>query len=189
MRAIETTTSGRRATFCLWVFFLGMLIGCIHPISKSVMETVDRNVAFSVVIQNPRAYSGSIVLWGGLIENVSYGPEGTRLMVIQSPLGVRGYPETSTSDGEFIAHTPQPLDRKVFRPGMKITVAGEIDGVEEKRLGPMEYPLPSVRVIEIHAWTERLWGIFPLTKGWKIDQSGPFASPFQEPPEKRIDMP
>ena len=188
MRVIEAT-SGRWAVFCLGIFFLAGLFSCIHPVSKIVMETVDQKLAFSVVIQNPKAYVGSIVLWGGVIENAVYGPEGTKLIVIQTLLDARGYPQTSTSEGEFIAHTLQSLDLQVFQSGTKVTIAGEIDGVEEKKLGPMEYPRPLVRVIEIHAWTERLWGIFPLTKGWKIDQSGPFPSPFEEPPEKRTDKP
>lgn len=126
---------------------------------------------------------------GGVIENAGHGPEGTKLIVIQTPLDAQGYPQTSTSEGEFIAHTPRSLDLQVFQSGTKVTIAGEVDGVDEKELGPMEYPRPLVRVIEIHAWTERLLGIFPLTKGWRIDQSGPFPSPFEEPPEKRNYVP
>jgi starvation-inducible outer membrane lipoprotein len=188
MRAIQAT-AGRWATFCLWIFFLAGLSGCIHPVSKNVMETVNQDLAFSMVIQNPKAYMSSIVLWGGVIENAGHGPEGTKLIVIQTPLDAHGYPQTNTSEGEFIAHTPKSLDLQVFQSGTKVTIAGEIDGVDEKEHGPMEYPRPLVRVIEIHAWIERLLGIFQLTKGWKIDQSGPFPSPFEEPPEKRNDVP
>ena len=51
--------------------------------------------------------------------------------------------------------TPESLHPLIFRKGMAITLAGMLDGVEEKELGPEKVPRPMVRVIEIHAWTER----------------------------------
>ena len=138
------------------IFLLAGLTGCMQPvISKEVMETVNRNLPFSVVIDNPRSYIGAIVLWGGVIERFIPGPEETRLLVIQCPLDAKQRPQTDTTFGEFVAHTPQSLEPLIFRRGMVITLAGEIDGVQEKELGPEEVPRPLVRVIEIHPWTER----------------------------------
>jgi outer membrane lipoprotein len=155
MRRTTGATPGKWASLWLWIFFLAGLPGCMQPISKDVMATVDRDQTFPVVIKNPKAYIGSIVLWGGVIEKVLHGPEGTKLIVIQSPLDAKEYPQTDATYGKFVAHTPQSLDPLIFREGMKITLAGELDGVQEKELGPEDVPHPMVRVIEIHAWTER----------------------------------
>ena len=165
-----------------WIFLVAGLFGCVQSFSPIVLDTVEKDRTFSVVIQSPKAFIGSIVLWGGVIEKVLQGPEGTKLVVLQTPLNQRGYPQTDTSEGEFIAHTPRSLDPGIFQSGTKITLAGEIDGVEEKDFGPEEYPRPLVRVIEIHAWTEIIWGIFPISrKGWEVDELGPGPSPVEIP--------
>ena len=180
MRGTTGTTLGRWGLLWLWIFLLAGLSGCVHPISKNVMATVDKGQTFSVVIQDPEAYIGSIVLWGGVIEKVLPGPGETRLIVSQTPLSSKGYPQTDATYGEFVAHTPRFLDPEIFRSEMKITIAGEIDGVEEKELGPEEVPRPLVRVIEIHAWPERRWslGSFPIFRGWEFNQYGASAQMF-----------
>lgn len=151
MKWIETI-SGRGAILWPWIFLLAGLSGCMQPFSKSVMASVDRDRTFYVVIENPRAYIGSIVLWGGIIEKALPESGGTRLIVTQTPLDSKGYPQTDTTYGEFIAYTSQTLDRPIFRRGALVTIAGEIDGVQEKETGSMEYPRPIVRIIEIHPW-------------------------------------
>jgi len=182
MRSTTKTTIGRWMGSRSSIFLFTGLFGCVQSFSPIVMDTVEKDRTFSVVIQSPQAFIGSIVLWGGVIEKVLPGPEGTKLIVIQTPLNKRGYPQTNTSEGEFIAHTPRSLDPEIFQSGTKITLAGEIDGVEEKEFGPEEYPLPLVRVIEIHAWTEIKWGIFPISrKGWEVDELGPGPSPVEIP--------
>jgi len=174
MRWMTGAALGRRASLWLWIFFLVGLSGCMHTISKGVMATVDKDRTFSAVIEDPKANVGSTVLWGGVIEKATAGPEGTELIVRQSPLDSKGYPQTDASEGEFIAHAFRPLNPEIFLKGMKVTVAGEIVDVAEKKLGPARYPCPIVRVTEIHAWTKR-WGIFPISRGWEFSQYGPSA--------------
>ncbi len=166
--------------FCLAV------VGCAHPVSRSTRDLVNTELTYSMVMQNPKTYIGSIVLWGGAVEKVLMGAE-TTLLINQMPLNGQDHPKTEETEGEFIAHTPQPLDLEVYRKGTKVTLAGEIDGVEEKDLGPMEYARPRVRIMEIHPWEERLWGIFPLSRkrGWEVDEGGPLPSPFELPGGER----
>ena len=140
-----------------WVFafFCMGLWGCMQPISKNVMATVDPGRSFSVVIDNPKAYIGSVVLWGGVIERYIPGAAEARVLVEQYPVDAKGNPQMDESYGEFVIHTPDGLDRHIFREGMVITVAGMLDGVEEAEDGPQKVLRPTVRVIEIHAWTEK----------------------------------
>lgn len=152
------------------------------------MEAVDPNLTSSRVIEDPDFYVGNKVLWGGVIRENIAEPEGTRVVVTQAPLDPRGYPQIETTLGEFVAHTPLYLDPRRYQAGRKITIVGEIEKVEEKQLGPMEYPRPVLRALDIYLWDEKLWGVFPITRGWKVDQQGPVPSPFVDPYETGSSM-
>jgi outer membrane lipoprotein len=184
---VGESVSGKGPVWWAWVLFFAVLSGCVHSFSPILSDTAEKHLTFEVVIQNPQAYVGSVVLWGGVIRTVMIGPEGTQLIVTQAPLDSKLYPLASATEGDFIVHTLRQLDLTIFSRDTKVTVVGEIDGVNEGEQGPMEYPRPLVRMIEIHAWTEKLWGIFPLTKGWEVDELGPWASPYNRPPERRIE--
>lgn len=158
-----------------WVMAAG---ACAYPISSHVRAEADPTLTLTKVLENPKGYLGSIVIWGGVISKVSRGAEGSRLLVIQAPLDSRGFPQTRLTQGEFIAWTSESIDPRVYRRGLTITLAGEIDDVEEKNLGPMEYPRPVLRIIQIHPWEEKH---FPLTHGnWEGGFNFP-SSPFEEP--------
>jgi outer membrane lipoprotein len=163
----------------IWCLAAG---ACAHPISFLVRAEADPTLTLSKVVENPKTYLGSIVIWGGIISAVSRGPEGTRLLVIETPLDSRGFPQTRVAEGEFIARTPESMDPRVYRRGLAITLAGEIEGVGEKNLGFMEYPRPVLRIIEVHPWGESR---FPLTYGnWEGEfdlPSSPFEEPFADP--------
>ena len=172
IRCTAGATLAGWALLWLGISLLAGLSGCMYPISKGVMATVDKDQTFSAVTQDPETYIDSTVLWGGVIEKVLYGPEGTELIVRQSPLDSKGYPQTDSSEGDFIAHTPRHLPPEDFLKGTKVTVAGKIDEVAGKKLNPQGSPLAMVRVIEIHAWTERRWGSFPIFRGWELSLYG-----------------
>jgi starvation-inducible outer membrane lipoprotein len=130
------------------------------------MAKVNQDRTFAAVMEDPGANVGSTVLWGGVVERVLHSPRGTKLIVSQARLNSKGYPETETTDGEFAAHTSRILDPQTFYKGMKVSIAGEIEGVEEKEFVSDPGPRPVIRIIEIHAWKERSWGSFAISRGW-----------------------
>ncbi len=166
--------TGRPAIWFFMFVFIGIL-GCASSISKEVMEKVDMEKTFPAVMENPQASIGSTVLWGGVIENIRQDAGETKIIVSQAPLDARGYPRNDTADREFIAHTSRTLDTQTFRRGSKITLVGEIDGMEKSRFGGDE-AFPVVRIIEIHAW-KRDWDRFSISRGWEINQTGRFIEP------------
>lgn len=133
MRRMSGVTLIQPVSLGLSIFFLIGLCGCEPPISRKVMATVDHGRTFSVVIENPKAYIGSVVLWGGVIEQFIPGPEGTRLIVRECPVDNDGRPQTEATYGEFVAHTPDYLSPRTFRKGMAIALAEMIDGVWGRR--------------------------------------------------------
>jgi outer membrane lipoprotein len=139
------------------LFFLALFIsGCAHVISKDLKSHSDLSLTLSQVNQNPNAYKGKSVVWGGeIIETVNQKDGTTQIEVFQRPLGWRGeLKETLASEGRFLILADKYLDPYIFRRGRKITVAGEIQEEKIKPLGEMDYRYPLLLSKQIHLWEE-----------------------------------
>jgi outer membrane lipoprotein len=137
------------------VLSMAVLSGCAPVISSEWRNEARKDLTFSMALRDPTAYTGSIVIWGGIIIGIANHPDGTALAVLETPLTYRERPRNSAySSGRFIATTPQFLDPAVFRRGRMITLAGEIIGKETRPLGKSEvqYTYPVVRVKQIVLW-------------------------------------
>jgi outer membrane lipoprotein len=75
-----------RPYLVLGLLLLILFSGCT-PISKELRAQADRTVSFQQVFQNPEAYKGKTVIWGGEIIETIHQKEGTTLIVVlQRPL-------------------------------------------------------------------------------------------------------
>ncbi len=148
-------TSNRLQWFLLLFSFV-LLSGCAHVISKRIRAEADPSLAFGQIFQNPIAYSGKVVVWGGeIIETVNQEDGTTLIEVFQRPLGWRGKPNlTRGSEGRFLILAEEYLDSYLFWSGRKITVAGEVQGEEIEPLGEMEYRYPLLSSKEICLWAD-----------------------------------
>jgi outer membrane lipoprotein len=149
--------------YFLFSLLLMVISGCAYPISKELRQEVRKDITFSMVLQDPTAYIGSIVLWGGIIIETMNHRDGSEITVLETPLDYMEEPEPAKySRGRFIAKTLKFLDPEIYKNRKKITVAGEIIGKEAKALGKSEYTYPVVMVKQIHLWPkERRYGYPP----------------------------
>lgn len=109
-----------------------------------------------MVLHDPAAYTGSIVIWGGIIMGIANRPDGTALAVLETPLKYEEMPESSEySQGLFIAATSLFLDPEVFKRGRMVTVAGEITGRKTRPLGKtkVNYTYPVIGIKQIVLWS------------------------------------
>jgi outer membrane lipoprotein len=148
-------------SFSLLLFFL-LLSGCAPAISPKLMAKVDSSLLFRKVFQNPDAYKGKTVLWGGQIIQVLPQNGTTLIEVLQMPLSLRGKPEEAfASEGKFLIMIKEYLELSRFDKGEKITIAGEIQGAlkgeEIKSLGEKDYRYPLILSGEIHLWKDYLY--------------------------------
>jgi outer membrane lipoprotein len=135
----------------LLIITLLALNGCAHVISSETRATVDTTVSNQRLFGDPDLYRGRIVILGGVIANARNAAEGTFLEVVQKPLDDRGRPEeTDFSQGRFLALHQGFLDTAIFIPGRQVTVAGEVAGWQEGKIGEMNYRYPLIRSREIH---------------------------------------
>jgi outer membrane lipoprotein len=139
--------------FGLTASILFVALAACAPISKSLRSEAV-NIPFSAVQEEPKTYKGDIVIWGGGIVKTENRKNGTTLLeVMEKPLGWREEPEvTDESQGRFLVTVNKFLDPRIYGPGRRITVAGEVVGSETKLLGKMEYPYPLLSAKQIYLW-------------------------------------
>jgi len=102
-----------------------MISGCAHVISKHLRDEVDPSLTFRQVHQNPNAYRGKFVMWGGeIIETVNQKDGTTLIEVFQRPLGRRGGAQSHGS-----------LRRKILNFGQEIFRLLPIPEGEENHCG------------------------------------------------------
>ena len=142
----------------LFLIFLSVLLlsGCAHVVSKDLRARTDPSLTFRQVLQDPKAYIGKYVVWGGEIIQTTNQQDGTTMIeVFQRPLGWQDNPkETSPSEGRFLVTVPKYLDPYVFSKGREVTVAGEIQGERIRPIGEMQYRYPVVSGDQVHIWRE-----------------------------------
>jgi outer membrane lipoprotein len=141
-------------------------------------QKADEQLTFSQVIQNPEAFIGNVVIWGGLIVEISNPSDGGEVTVLQSPLDSDEYPNEEITYGQFIAKASTFLDPVIYGKGRKITLAGEIIGKKVVPSGVMLYTYPVVSMKEVFLWSKkRVWWEPPSYYGWKWDFYWPHLGP------------
>jgi outer membrane lipoprotein len=183
----------RYPLFRFLVLGLSLLVAstCANPpIAKQYrQEAQSEDLTFSMVLQNPDAYVGDIVLWGGSIIETRNFKEGTEIIVLETPLGREERPRSAKqSGGRFIAMSSRFLDPALYKAGRKITLAGQITGKKALSLGETTYTYPVVTVKQLHLWERRpryVYHVYPYDDwgwgpywGWDSDYYGDFDEDF-----------
>ena len=127
------------------------LCGCAHVVSKEIRDQADRELLPLDLFKDPDAYTGRIVILGGVIVSSKNMAEGTYIEVLQKPLDYSGRPEDSDiSFGRFIIFYEGYLDTAIYSKDREITVAGEVMGKKVQTLGEMKYSYPLIKSRELH---------------------------------------
>lgn len=156
---------------------LFLLSACAYPISKELRREATKDLTFPMVLQDPTAYIGSIVLWGGQVIETQNVTGGSEILVLETPLDYQEMPEADKySRGRFIAKSSTFLDPEVYKKGKKITVAGEIIGKETKPLGKATYTYPLILIKQIHLW--RRIRLYPYSTPYDWGWYGPYYGPY-----------
>jgi len=166
---------------------------CTYAISRNIRRQVDKALTFAAVKQNPQAYTGAVVIWGGKIVDIVNRQNGTDLILLQVPLVNGEQPgDVHESQGRYLARTSRFLDPEIYARGKKVTLAGEIVGREVRSLGELQYTYPVLQIRELRLWQRRI--VYPLysyrTSPWGVYD--PFLWPYGDypgPPYPGFDYP
>jgi outer membrane lipoprotein len=152
--------------------------GCAYPISKQLRQEASKEVTFPMVLQNPTAYVGVIVLWGGEIIETASVRGGSEIIVLETPLDYQEMPESERySRGRFIAKSSKFLDPAIYKKEERITLAGEIIGKQARPLGDTEYTYPVVMIKQLHLWRKKRPYPLPYYR-WAPYWYGPYGWPY-----------
>jgi outer membrane lipoprotein len=161
-----------------------LLAACASPISPEMRREAADNLAFAKVLADTGAYRGAVVVWGGIIAATVTHENGTDLYVTETPLDFWQQPAgLEHSEGEFVAKTSQILDKKEYRDGRKVTVAGTVVGQELGTYHNAPYAYPVIRIKEIHLWAE------PRPLKWDWWNIPPYSAYPSAPQQYRQQMP
>ncbi len=105
------------------------------------------------VVEEPTAFQGEKVRWGGVILSVENETKETWVQILEKPLNRSGRPKESAQPrGRFLMHTTTFLDPAIYSQGKELTVVGTLNSMAERTVGKRKIQLP---VIEAESW--RLW--------------------------------
>lgn len=147
---------------CIAIPLALFVSGCGPVISKELRTQITTDITFRQVCENPDAYKGALVLWGGVIVGAKNVEEGTLIEVLQKPTDRRGRPkDVDESGGRFLALYDGYLDVAIYAQGRGVTVAGVIKGKRVQPLGDIEYQYPLIAIKEIHLVKEERYYPYP----------------------------
>jgi outer membrane lipoprotein len=127
------------------------LAGCTHIISDASLGRADRSIEFGALRKAPDDFRGKFVILGGLVTAVRQTGEGVQLEVVEYPLDIEEMPDSSAgSGGRFLVNLPPDVGYATFKPGVLVTMAGEVVGTAVKPLDNVAYTYPVLVVKEIH---------------------------------------
>ncbi len=139
--------------YLVWSFFTlaGILGGCCsHVMSDAGLIASDRSIIYADIRQNPEALAGKSVLVGGIITGTESNGDVIQLEVLQLELMSNGVPdEKSLSADRFLAVSGELLDPLLYRPGLLVTIIGEIKGLQVQKRGGADYRFPLISAKEI----------------------------------------
>jgi len=133
---------------------VGLMLGACAPVvSRQVMDQVDRDITYGALAGRPDEFKGKMVLLGGTIVQAVPKPAETEIEVVQKQVSSDGEPRlTDKSEGRFLVVVDRFLDPAIYGSGRDITVAGEVRGSVQRRLGEIDYRYPVIAARELYLW-------------------------------------
>lgn len=126
--------------------------GCT-VISQQVQDKALPPVSFEELIADVDQYKGQTVILGGYVVSVENQKSQTRIVALQTPLGLGQRPKSKDlSRGRLILISKGFLDPEVYTKDRQITVGGKV--LNSSANDPQAaYPYLEIQVEEIHLWS------------------------------------
>ncbi|MBT0664459.1 Slp family lipoprotein [Geobacter pelophilus] len=142
-----------KTSIALIAISIALLSGCVHVMDNSDPTLQVSPISYEELRDKPLAQLGKIVMFGGIIANVSNSTQGGEIEVLQYKLDDDGYPDdTQVSSGRFLATSPTLLDANSYPKGAQVTIVGEVKAERQVKTKWQTTHLPVIAIRQIHAW-------------------------------------
>lgn len=136
-----------------WMVLLGLLAGCVSPLSREARFEAEPYVDFARLLDNPAGYQGKTFLLGGVIVATEASREGSTLEVLRYTLDRSDRPlQADETSGRFLVRTQKFLDPVLYASGRLVTLTGQFAAVETRPLGGVDYRYPLLTLGELYLW-------------------------------------
>ncbi len=133
---------------------LTLISGCATtPVFDTAQLDIATGLSPQKVVAEPTGKLAQQVLWGGIILHSANLGNKTQIEVLAYPLNATQMPVTSASaTGRFIIESSDLLNTKVYAPGRKLSVLGEISNIQPVRIGELDHAYPLLLSDQLHLW-------------------------------------
>lgn len=140
-------------TWLGWIGLSFLLGACATDVPRPIRDSLPESPGLAQVRENPAAFQGRVVRWGGTLAGVQNQAQETILEVVDRPLERGGRPiESDRSAGRFLVRAKGFLDPSVYANNRQVTVYGQISGSEQRKIGEFPYTYPVVVADQLHLW-------------------------------------
>jgi outer membrane lipoprotein len=130
-----------------------LFLSACSGLPSAVKNVPVKDVSYNEASQNPDAYKGTPVRWGGVIIDVDNEQNYTLVQVLSHPLTFSGRPDVAKpSGGRFVIKSSEFLDPAVYEKDREITVAGILEGDIERTVGKKTVRVPLVSSTAHYLW-------------------------------------
>jgi len=141
----------------IWCFAV-VVSGCVSTpevVPDTMKSQIDSHIRFEQVLDQPEAFQGKVVVWGGEVLQAKRLSDATQLEILQLPLDSSQRPSQNKTEskGRFLARESAFLDPATFPAGTRVTVVGELTGAQTAQLDEMSYQYPTMVMKHLHVWT------------------------------------
>jgi outer membrane lipoprotein len=141
----------------MFPFMAALLSACAStlPFSKENLVEVDPNLTPEQAVEENE--HDTQVLWGGTIISTENEPEQTTFSVLYYPLDKSQRPNLGKKPlNRFKVKSPGYSETMVYTPGREITVLGNLQGIEDGKVGDAPYRFPVIKAVKVYLWPQRL---------------------------------
>ena len=167
-------THDRDFFFMMFGVFCMFMVGCttVQVVPDDLKEQVNQDLTFSQLLENPMEHKGKILVIGGQVLSAKRLTHATQIEVLQLPLNRHLKPDESLpkSQGRFLALQENFLDPATLPFGTRVTVVGEVSGVDTLPLDETTYDFPVLLIKRLTVWAA------PST--YRVIQPYPYGYPY-----------
>ena len=135
-----------------WLFMTGCTT--LQVVPPELQDKVNRDLPFRELLKNPLEHTGQVVVFGGVVLAAKRLTHGTQIMVLQLPLTSSMKPVASLqqSTGRFLALYEEFLDPATLPHNTRVTIVGEVSGMETLPLDESTYDFPMLVIKKMTVW-------------------------------------